>query len=50
MSFTKERPINVLNESTTDVIDTLPEDFCQDPDNAYTLPKTFYTSKSVFEK
>ena len=29
--------------------DTVPEDFCQDVDNAWTFPKVFYTSKKVFE-
>ena len=29
--------------------ETIPADFCQDPDNAWTFPKAFYTSKSVFE-
>ncbi|AXY58488.1 ring-hydroxylating oxygenase subunit alpha [Acinetobacter chinensis] len=28
----------------------LPENFCQDPDNAWTVPKVFYTSKTVFER
>lgn len=35
---------------TVEAIDTLPEDFCQDADNAWTIPKAFYTSKQVFEK
>ena len=25
-------------------IETLPQDFCVDPDNAWTFPKVFYTS------
>ncbi|MDM1765894.1 MULTISPECIES: carnitine monooxygenase subunit alpha [unclassified Acinetobacter] len=35
---------------TVEAVDTLPEDFCQDADNAWTIPKAFYTSKQVFEK
>lgn len=35
---------------TVEAVDTLPEDFCQDADNAWTIPKAFYTSKKVFEK
>ena len=35
---------------TVEPVDTLPEDFCQDADNAWTIPKAFYTSKQVFEK
>ena len=27
----------------------LPEDFCENPDVAYTLPKAYYTSDTVFE-
>lgn len=36
--------------ATVEAIETLAEDFCQDADNAWTLPKVFYTSKQVFEK
>lgn len=35
---------------TVEAVDTLPEDFCLDADNAWTIPKAFYTSKQVFEK
>lgn len=35
---------------TVQAVDRLPEDFCQDPDQAWTVPKVFYTSKQVFEK
>ena len=31
-------------------IETLPEDFCADPDNAWTFPKVFYTSSQVYER
>lgn len=34
---------------TVEAVDT-PEDFCLDADNAWTIPKAFYTSKQVFEK
>ena len=27
----------------------LPEDFCENADVAYTLPKAYYTSDTVFE-
>lgn len=46
----REFTMNLSNRSNTDVVEALPEDFCQDVDNAYTLPKVFYTSKTVFEK
>ena len=31
-------------------IETLPQDFCVDPDNAWTFPKVFYTSSQVYER
>lgn len=35
---------------SVEIIEKLSEDFCQDADNAWTLPKVFYTSKQVFER
>ena len=46
----KERNMNVFYNSNEEVIEKLPENFCQDIDDAWTLPKSFYTSKAVFEK
>ena len=46
----KERNMNVFYNSNKEEIEKLPEDFCHDVDNAYTLPKVFYTSKTVFDK
>lgn len=31
-------------------IETLPQDFCADPNEAWTFPKVFYTSSQVFER
>ncbi|AWL27623.1 Rieske 2Fe-2S domain-containing protein [Acinetobacter defluvii] len=42
--------MNSLNKiPTVEAVETLPEDFCQDADNAWTVPKSYYTSKQVFE-
>ncbi len=30
-------------------VEKLPEDFCANPDVAWTFPKVFYTSSQVFE-
>ena len=50
MNANKENALRGSNSSTMEVTDKLPEDFDQDADNAWTLPKVFYTSKTVFEK
>ena len=50
MNTNKENALRGSNSSTSEVIGKLPKDFDQDADNAWTLPKVFYTSKTIFEK